>query len=95
MNVDGMKDASHMHKLRGPQAGRCREGWLVIVAGSGCSRYRDSWDSGLVAQRLRWPLQTARTCLPLDDVGLQAAALAYHPGTRTCGMSKREDDKPA
>lgn len=43
MDVGGMKDASHMHKLRGPQAGRCREGWLVIVAGSGCSRHRDSW----------------------------------------------------
>ena len=42
MDVDGMKDASHMHKLRGPQAGRCREGWLVIVAGSGGSRHRDS-----------------------------------------------------
>lgn len=37
-----MKDASHMHKLRGPQAGRCREGWLAIVAGSGGSRHRDS-----------------------------------------------------
>lgn len=42
MDVDGMKDASHMHKLQGPQAGRCREGWLVIVAGSGGSRHRDS-----------------------------------------------------
>lgn len=42
MNVDGMKDASHMHKLGGPRAGRCREGWLVIMAGSGSSHHRDS-----------------------------------------------------
>lgn len=53
MDVDGMKDASHMHKLRGPQAGRCREGWLVIVAGSGGSRHRDSRGCDSVAQRLR------------------------------------------
>lgn len=63
MGVEGMKDASHRHKLRRPQAGRCREGWLVIVAGSGGSRHRDSRGSDSVAQRLRWPFQ-ARTSLP-------------------------------
>lgn len=94
MDVDGMKDASHMHKLRRPQAGRCREGWLVIVAGSGGSRHRNSRGCDLVAQRLRWPLQ-ARTCLPLGDVGPQVATLAYHLATRTCGKRKGKSDDPA
>lgn len=94
MDVDGMKDASHMHKLRGPQAGRCREGWLVIVAGSGGSRHRASRGCDLVAQRLRWPLQ-ARTCLPLGDVGPQVATLAYHLATRTCGKVKGKSADPA
>lgn len=88
MDVDGMKDASHMHKLRGPQAGRCREGWLVIVAGSGGSRHRDSRCCDLVAQRLRWPLQA----LSLGDVALQVETLAYHLATRTCGRKGKSAD---
>lgn len=75
----------------GPQAGRCREGWLVIVAGSGCSRHRDSRRCHLLVQRLRWSLQ-ARTYLSLGDVGLQVATLAYHLATRTCGRKGKSAD---
>lgn len=44
-----------------------------------------------MAQRLRWPLQ-ARTFLPLGDVGLQVAALAYRLATRTCGRKGKSAD---
>lgn len=94
MDVDGMKDASHMHKLRGPQAGRCREGWLVIVAGRGCSRHRDSRGRALVVQRLRRPVQ-ARASLSLGGVGLQVATLARQLAARTCGRRKGKSDDPA
>jgi hypothetical protein len=58
MDVDGMKDASNMHKLLGPQAGRRREGWLVTVAGSGRGCHQDSrvaiwWPSGYAGLRKR------------------------------------------
>lgn len=84
MEVDGMKDASHMHKLPGPQAGRCREGWLVTVAGGGGSRHRDSRGCDSVAQRLR-RLPQARTSLSLGALELQVATLACHLAARTCG----------
>jgi len=89
MYVDGMKDAIHMHKLRGPQAGRCREGWLVRG-----SRHRDDRGCDLVVQRLRRPLQ-ARASLPFGDVGLQVATLACHLAARTCGRRKGKSDEPA
>jgi hypothetical protein len=92
--LDGMKDAIHMHKLRGPQAGRCREGWLVIVGASGGSRHRDGRGCDLVVQRLRRPLQ-ARASLPFGDVGLQVATLACHLAARTCGRRKGKSDEPA